>query len=199
MRKSSAEKGAIPRGAILRLSTTLLLVASLSRPALPDVITLRNGEVLKGKIVKETNGIVKLRMPRKGKIITTFLNRGTIVSIVKSEDEVNRAIFKEAGVRNPARDFHPVYYPGPATAIGGGGRGKKLASRTTSKKTKKRGVEARRERFKSGLSRGREKTEEKASTTGRRPSSSTSAGSTSPTTTGSATTTTSGSSTSIFR
>ena len=138
-----------------RFFIIILLIATIAAlPVSSDVIKLRNGDVLMGKIIKETENLVKVRMARRGKIVTCFLNRGTIESISKSPNEVNRAIFKKGGVRNPARDFEPVYYGGvttgggaPAGQRGGGAPGRKVAKKTT---TRKRGVEARRERFSSG-------------------------------------------------
>jgi hypothetical protein len=176
----------------------ILLIATIAAlPVSSDVIKLRNGDVLKGKIIKETENLVKVRMARRGKIVTCFLNRGTIESISKSPNEVNRAIFKKGGVRNPARDFAPVYYGGvttgaaaPAGQRGGGAPGRKVAKKTT---TRKRGVEARRERFSSGSRFGSKKATTATATgtgTGTRTGVGTSSAS-SPSTTGSSRTTSS--------
>jgi hypothetical protein len=136
-----------------------LLTACFAGTVLPtgsDTITLKNGEVLTGKIVKEMSELLKVRLPRRGKIVTTFLNRGNITEIIKTPDEETRAAFKEAGVRNPGRDFTPIYYGGGSYQVGGAkGKGKKGAGAGKTKKKaseRKRGIEGRQERFKSGIS-----------------------------------------------
>lgn len=181
------------------VSSLLLIFALLPRGVTSDVITMKDGKVLKGKIVKEMKEMVKFRMPRRGRICTTFLNKGHIESISKVSEEANRMVFQKEGVRNPSRNFTPVYYAGPSQHVSGGRKGKTVASK--SKGSKKRGVEARRERFKSsGLGKKTETASGKAasSSLGSRPSSSTGTSS-SPSSTGSSTTTTSGSSSSFGR
>ncbi len=130
----------------------LAIAIAVTTPISGDIVKLKNGDVLKGKIIKETESLIKLRIARRGKIVTSFLDKGAIESIDKSSDEVNRKIFKEAGVRNPSRDFAPVYYPGVITA-GAAPAGVKPAGRRVAKagSTRKRGVEGRRDRFKSGF------------------------------------------------
>ncbi len=130
----------------------LAIAIAVTTPISGDIVKLKNGDVLKGKIIKETESLIKLRIARRGKIVTSFLDKGAIESIDKSSDEVNRKIFKEAGVRNPSRDFAPVYYPGVITA-GAVPAGAKPTGRRVAKagSTRKRGVEGRRDRFKSGF------------------------------------------------
>lgn len=180
-------------GAALRWALLALAVAA---PAVPDTVTLRNGGVIKCKVIKETKDLVKVRMPHRGKIVTTFLSRGAIESIDKLSDAENRAYFQGHGVRNPAKSFEPVYYSGGRTASATGGkpgaaRGKGPA------KAKERGLAARqkaseeraKERAKSSKYGDKSKTAAASSSSGS--SSSTGIGtSTSPSTTGGAATTT---------
>jgi hypothetical protein len=99
-----------------------LIVLALAAPAVPDTVTLRNGGVIRCKVVRETKDLVKVRMPHRGRIVTTFLSRGAIESIDTLPDAENRAYFQEMGVRNPAKSFEPVYYSGGRTAQAAGGK-----------------------------------------------------------------------------
>lgn len=126
------------RGAALR---GLVLALAVASPGLADTVILRNGGVIKCKVVKETKDLVKVRMPHRGRIVTTFLNRGAIDSIDRLSDAENRQFFQGLGVRNPAKTFEPVYYSGGRTAAAGG---KAKAAGKTGAKTKERGIEARR-------------------------------------------------------
>ena len=171
----------------------LLPFIVLSSAVLSDVITLKNGEVLEGKVVKEMKDLVKVRVPCRGKIITTFYKRGNIESIKKTTEEITRTAFKKEGVRNPRRDFKPVYYGGVRTVTASAGAGTRVGAKAPRPKaSKKRGIEARRDRFKTGLNRfAKTETSTTASTaSSSRPAATTS--SSSPSTTGTATTTESG-------
>ena len=129
------------RGAALRALLVCLALAAAA-PAVSDIITLRNGGVIKCKVVKETKELVKVRMPHRGRIVTTFLSRGAIDSIERLSEDGNRQFFQVAGVRNPAKTFEPVYFSGGRTASAGkpgAPRGKAAGA-----KGKPRGVEARR-------------------------------------------------------
>ncbi len=138
----------------LRCASLLACVSlALAAPAPADVVKLRNGERIKCKVVKEMNDLVKVRMPHRGKIVTTFLHKGAIESISKSTDVENRKLFQSGGVHNPGRTYEPVYYTGsgsgpaaasgPAGARAAAGKGGKTKAGATAKK---RGVDARRER-----------------------------------------------------
>lgn len=173
-----------------------LLALAVAAPAAPDTITLRNGGVIKCKVVKETKELVKVRMPHRGKIVTTFLSRGTIESIDKLSDAENRAYFQGRGVRNPAKSFEPVYYSGGRTASATTGGKPGAARGKAAVKAKERGIAARqkaseeraKERSKSSRYGDKSKT---ASSSSSGSSSSTGIGtSTSPSTTGGATTST---------
>ena len=128
------------RGVALRALLVCLALAAAA-PAVPDIITLRNGGVIKCKVVKETKELVKVRMPHRGRIVTTFLSRGAIDSIERLSEAENRQFFQVAGVRNPAKTFEPVYFSGGRTAS----TGKPGAPRGKTAGAKKpRGVEERR-------------------------------------------------------
>lgn len=178
---------------VMRLAQTAcvsaILLAALT--ALPDTVTLRNGETIKCKVVKEMKDLVKVRMPRRGKIVTTFLSRGTIESIQKATDVDNRGMFQGGGVRNPGKTFDPVYYSGsappPRAGAGVGARGKQPAGK---QQAKKRGADERKrksdERAKSRAASAKGKA---GSTEATSPGTSPSVESTSPSTTGSSGTT----------
>jgi hypothetical protein len=132
----------------------LCLSLAFVSQALSDVVELKNGELIKCKVVKEMQNLVKVRMPHRGKIVTTFLNRGSVKSISKTSDVENRKFFQRGGVHNPGRNYEPVYYSGSAAAARTGrgpSRGRKSSAKGKAKAkatTRKRGVEARRERSK---------------------------------------------------
>jgi len=149
-------RGTLARGqcasALRRASLALCLSLALARPALADVVKLKNGELIKCKVIKEMKDLIKVRMPHRGRIVTTFLNRGLIESISRSADVENRKLFQDGGVHNPGRAYEPVYYGGVASApkaATGAGPGRPMAAKGKAKggtTTKKRGVDARRER-----------------------------------------------------
>ncbi|MDD5556088.1 MAG: hypothetical protein PHN82_02435 [bacterium] len=116
-----------------------------------DIVRLRNGEIIECKVVKEMDDLIKVRKPYRGRIVTTFLARGTVESITRSSDQANRSLFQEAGVRNPSRDFEPVYYSGIHAA--GRGKGAPGAPRVAGAQPRQRGVDARRERMDQALDR----------------------------------------------
>ncbi|MEI6633852.1 MAG: hypothetical protein WCP22_08545 [Chlamydiota bacterium] len=135
IRSDHRRRGAALRGAVL------CLALAAAAPAVPDIITLRNGGVIKCKVVKETKELVKVRMPHRGRIVTTFLSRGAIDSIERLSEDGNRQFFQVAGVRNPAKTFEPVYFSGGRTASAGkpgAPRGKAAGAK------RPRGVEERR-------------------------------------------------------
>ncbi|MCX6338557.1 MAG: hypothetical protein NTX71_01385 [Candidatus Aureabacteria bacterium] len=132
-----------------RASLALCLSLALAHPVPADVVKLKNGELITCKVIKEMQGLIKVRMPHRGKIVTTFLNRGSIESINKSADVENRKHFQSRGVHNPGRAYEPVYYsgsaPAPQAARGPGGRPMPAKGKAKGEKTsKKRGVDARR-------------------------------------------------------
>lgn len=139
-----------------RSSATVVIVAlslcALALTAFSDTITLRNGNTITCVVIKEMKDLVKVRMPHRGKVVTTFLNRGTIESIRKGTETENRTVFQQGGVHNPGRSFDPVYYsgsaPGPKTARGPGGirPGTRRPGQQAGKTTKKRGVDERKKR-----------------------------------------------------
>jgi len=148
--------GTLARGqfanALRRASLALCISLALAQPALADVVKLKNGELIKCKVIKEMKGLIKVRMPHRGKIVTTFLNRGLIESISKSADVENRQLFQGEGVHNPGRAYEPVYYGGsapvPKAAGGPPGPGRPMPAKGKAKggtTAKKRGVDARRE------------------------------------------------------
>jgi len=102
------------------LKAAALCLALGAAAGAADTITLKNGGTLKCKVIRETKELVKVRMPRRGKIVTTFLNRGAVESIATTSDIENRRLFQSSGVRNPAKNFEPVYYSGIRTAAAGG-------------------------------------------------------------------------------
>lgn len=129
------------------ISVLLAFILSASS----DTITLKNGGTITCKVIKEMQNLVKVRMPHKGKVVTTFLSRGAIQSISKSSDVENRKLFQGGGVQNPGRAFEPVYYsgsaPGPKAAKGpGGARPGTARGKAAGKIAKKGGVEERRKR-----------------------------------------------------
>ena len=101
------------------IKAVALCLALAAATASPDTVTLKNGDVLKCKVVRETKELVKVRMPRRGKIVTAFLNRGAIDSIDRLPDIENRRLFQASGVRNPTKGFEPVYYSGIVTTAAG--------------------------------------------------------------------------------
>ena len=115
-----------------------------------DTITLKNGGTITCKVIKEMHDLVKVRMPHKGTVVTTFLSRGAIQSITKSSDVENRKLFQGGGVQNPGRAFEPVYYsgsaPGPKAAKGPGGARPGARGKPAGKIARKGGVEDRRKR-----------------------------------------------------
>lgn len=134
-----------------RASLALCLSLALARPVPADVVKLKNGELITCKVIKEMQGLIKVRMPHRGKIVTTFLNRGSIESINKSADVENRKHFQSRGVHNPGRAYEPAYYsgsaPAPPAARGPGGRPMPVKGKAKGGTTaKKRGLDARRER-----------------------------------------------------
>jgi hypothetical protein len=134
-----------------RASLAFCLSLALARPVPADVVKLKNGELITCKVIKEMQGLIKVRMPHRGKIVTTFLNRGSIESINKSADVENRKHFQSRGVHNPGRAYEPAYYsgsaPAPPAARGPGGRAMPVKGRAKGGTTaKKRGLDARRER-----------------------------------------------------
>jgi hypothetical protein len=147
---------AAPR-CIAAFRTAALCLALGAAAGAADTITLRNGGVIKGKVIRETKELVKVRMPHRGRIVTTFLNRGAIESIDQTSDIENRRLFQSSGVRNPAKNFEPVYYSGIRTAAAGGKPG--MPGGKPTMKMSARGIEARRkaseERAKARSGRGR--------------------------------------------
>ncbi|HQM52068.1 MAG TPA: hypothetical protein PLI86_02975 [bacterium] len=139
------------------LKAAALCLALGAAAGAADTITLKNGGTLKCKVIRETKELVKVRMPRRGKIVTTFLNRGAVESIATTSDIENRRLFQSSGVRNPAKNFEPVYYSGIRTAAAGGKPG--LPGGKPTMKTTARGIEARQkaseERAKARSARGR--------------------------------------------
>jgi hypothetical protein len=142
----------VPFPNVLRCaSLALCLSLALARPVPADVVELKNGELITCKVVKEMQGLIKVRMPHRGKIVTTFLNRGSIKSINKSADVENRELFQRDGVHNPGRAYEPVYFsgsaPAPPAARGPGGAARPMPAKGKAKggtTAKKRGLDARR-------------------------------------------------------
>lgn len=133
-------------------SLALSLSLALASPALSDVVTLKNGELIKCKVVKEMQDLIKVRMPHRGKIVTTFLNKGSVASISKASDVENRQFFQAGGVHNPGRAYEPVYYTGSGSVSSaakgpGGARQPSVKGKAKGETaSKKRGLDARRER-----------------------------------------------------
>jgi hypothetical protein len=168
----------------------LVIALAAAAPAVPDIITLRNGGVIKCKVVKETKELVKVRMPHRGRIVTTFLSRGAIGSIEKISEAENRRFFQTAGVRNPAQTFEPVYYSGGRTTSAGkpgAPRGKAAGA-----KGKPRGVEERRKAREDQAKAKRDKSQSSSGSSGSSSSAASSAP-VSPVSTGGASTTSSSS------
>ncbi len=131
-------------------SLVLCLSFILASPVFSDVVKLKNGELIKCKVVKEMQDLIKVRMPHRGKIVTTFLNKGSVESISKTSDVENRQFFQAGGVHNPGRAYEPVYFSGsasaPTAAKGPGGARQTSAKGKGETAAKKRGIDARRER-----------------------------------------------------
>jgi hypothetical protein len=132
--------------ALLCASLALCLSFAAASPALSDVVKLKNGDLIKCKVVKEMQDLIKVRMPHRGKIVTTFLNRGSVKSISKAPDMENRKLFQRGGVHNPGRNYEPVYYSGSAAGYSGAGRAPAKGKARVKTAARKRGVEARRAR-----------------------------------------------------
>jgi len=164
-----------PTLALLFSAAAACLAMALASTVLSDIVTLHNGQTIKCKIVKEMDDLIKVRTAHRGKIVTTFLNRGAVESITKSPDEENRKLFQGGGVRSPSRAFEPVYYSGVSMgsatgkAPGGARPGTPRGKSTGGKTGKKRGIEGRKERFESG-------SKERSDRFGKRASSSTKTG-----------------------
>lgn len=135
-----------------RASLALCLSFVLASPAIADVVELKNGALIKCKVVKEMQDLIKVRMPHRGKIVTTFLNKGSVKSISKSSDVENRQFFQGGGIHNPGRGYEPVYYSGSASGVSGAkgpGAARQLSAKGKAKGEtggRKRGLDARRER-----------------------------------------------------
>jgi len=163
IRKWSGSRGVLVRRQFVKAlrcaSLAFCLSLLLTRPALSDVVTLKNGELIRCKVIKEMNDLIKVRMPHRGKIVTTFFNKGAVESISKSADVENRKLFQSGGVHNPGRTYESVYYsgsaPAPSAARGPAGA-RPMPAKGGKTKTggaaKKRGIDARR-----GLSEARAK------------------------------------------
>lgn len=133
-------------------SLAACLAFAVAAPAFSDVVELKNGELIKCKVVKEMQDLIKVRMPHRGKIVTTFFNKGSVKSVSRSSDVDNRQFFQTGGVHNPGRAYEPVYFSGSASGVSGAKPGKGPGVKGKAKGEtagRKRGLDARRERSES--------------------------------------------------
>jgi hypothetical protein len=150
--KLGHEAGSSRRALVLLIACSLAVgfTLALASGALSDTIKLKNGGSITCKVVKDMDELIKVRMPYRGRIVTTFLSKGAIDSIQTQADMENRKHFQKIGVRNPSRNFEPVYYSGITAAPKGKGAPGALrqgALASLGKGQRKRGIDARRERF----------------------------------------------------